>query len=70
MKSSLRYKCGSLLLRMAAQSNYYKGARSWKKGKYEIAADYFYLATQLRRDHTEASYWFCRAKERASDQNA
>jgi len=70
MKSSPRYQFGSFLLRMAAKSNYYKGARSWKKGRYQIAADYFYLATQLNRDHPEASYWFWKAKERASDQNA
>ncbi|SRR6266478_7083710 len=70
MKSSLLYRCGSLLLRVAAQLNYYKGARNWKKGEYQIAADYFYMATQLRRDHKEASYWFWKARERAADQNA
>ncbi len=70
MKSSSLYRFGSLLLRIAAQLNYYKGVRRWKEGKYQTAADYFYLATQLRRDHTKASYWFWKARERASDQNA
>jgi len=70
MKSSRRYMFGSFLLAVAAELNYGKGVRSWKKGKYQIAADFFYLATQLRRDHAEAGFWFWKAKERASQGTA
>jgi hypothetical protein len=65
MKGSLRYRVGDLLLGIAAQINYAKGIRCWKKQEYRLAADYFYMTTQLRKNHKEASYWFWRAKEKA-----
>ncbi|MEA2206547.1 MAG: hypothetical protein QOE77_3323 [Blastocatellia bacterium] len=70
MKSSPVYKFGSMLLKVAAQLNYYKGARSWKKGAYQTAAGYFYLATQLQQNHRKASYWYWRATAKASEQSA
>lgn len=60
------YRFARLLLDLAAAIDYYKGAHHWKKGKYQLAADYFYMATQLRPDHSQASYWFWKAKERAT----
>lgn len=67
MKSGTVYKFGEFLLKIAAEINYYKGARKWKKGEYELAADYFYMAIQLYRDHPEAGYWFWQAKAKVSD---
>ena len=65
MKSRLRYRFGDFLLGIAAQINYGKGIRRWNKQDYKGAADYFYMATQLKKNHKEASYWFWRAKEKA-----
>ena len=62
------YRFGSLLNRLAAALNYYKGVHAWKKKKYTDAAAYFDMATDLEPDHAEASYWFWRAKERAVEQ--
>jgi hypothetical protein len=70
MKSRLRYRFGDFLLGLAAEANFQKGARSWKQGQYQTAAHYFYLTTQLRPDHKEASYWFYWAEEKAAGQDA
>lgn len=65
MLSKPRYRFARFLLGIAAQTNYVKGARHWKKTNYDDAAEYFYLTTQLRRDHKDASYWYWKAKEKA-----
>jgi hypothetical protein len=70
MQNHCLYRVGKLLLSISAEINYYKGVRAWRKRKYQIAADYFYMATQLKQDHEEASYWFWKAKERVATEPA
>lgn len=68
MKSAKVNRLGNFLLKIAAEVNYYKGVYFWTKQKYQAAAKCFYLATQVRRNHRKAAYWFWKAEERTKNQ--
>lgn len=67
MERKLNYRFGSMLLKTAANVNFQRGARAWRKGKYDEAAKYFDLAMKIKVDSTDASYWFFKAREKASE---
>ena len=68
MTSARVNQLGNLLLKIAAEVNYYKGVYFWTKQKYQAAAECFYLAIQVRRNHRKAAYWFWKSEERAKNQ--
>jgi len=69
MERSLIYRFGSFLLKIAASVNFQRGARAWRKGKYDEAAKYFDAANKIKADSTDATYWFFKAREKASEHN-
>ncbi|HEV8371448.1 MAG TPA: hypothetical protein VGQ39_26125 [Pyrinomonadaceae bacterium] len=66
MQQKRLHKLGNILLKVAADINYWKGTRAWGKENYADAAKYFDRAMQVKADHAEASYWFRRARERTT----
>jgi hypothetical protein len=66
MRQRSLYRLGNILLRLAAEINYFKGVLAWRKENYADAAEYFDRTMQVKADHAEASYWFRRSREKAS----
>jgi len=70
MKRRWVYRIGAKLLKVAAAINYYRGARAWNKRRFDQAARYFEMTIQVEPAHSDANYWFWRARENARGTNA
>jgi hypothetical protein len=64
MTRNWSYRLGQKCLKELAFWHYAFGAADWNHRKYSSAADQFYTAWDLDRSHTEAAYWYQRAREK------
>lgn len=63
------YMLGAKLLKVAAAINYHRGARAWNNRRFHQAARYFDMTIQVEPAHSDANYWFWRAREKARGTN-
>lgn len=66
MRAHWRYRFSHWCLREIAAWHYAFGNVDWREKKYEAAANRFFRAWDLDPEHSDASYWYWRAKEMCS----
>lgn len=61
------YRVGMWALRDLARWYYVFGCLDWKDKRFKKAAEHFYTAFHLDRNHDEALYWYRRAKDEGNE---
>jgi hypothetical protein len=69
MKLRTRYRMAAALLEVAAELNYLRGLRSFRRNDFDLAVKQFYLATQVEPNHVEASRGFWQSLRKLNREN-
>jgi hypothetical protein len=67
MTENWRYRFAGLVLKEIASWHFAFGQVDWKQKHFSDAANHFFAAWDLDREHSKASRWYWRAKEELSN---